>query len=69
MPPMPNKGKIASDKTIIPIPPIQWVKARHQSRALGNCSMSVNMVAPVVVKPDMDSKKESVIEGMAPLNK
>ena len=45
---------------MIPIPPSQWVMARHRRRLCGTASISVRIVAPVVVNPDIDSKKASV---------
>ena len=50
-----------------PIPPIQCVKLRQNNIPLGSDSISVNMEAPVVVKPDDVSKKASINEGIAPL--
>lgn len=44
-------------KTTIPTPPIKWVDERQKSNPLGSVSTSVRIVAPVVVKPDTDSKK------------
>ncbi len=49
-------GRIASVRTMIPIPPSQCVVLRQKSKLLGRASMSERMLAPVVVKPDMDSK-------------
>ncbi len=43
-------------RTMIPIPPSQWVKERQKRMPWGSASISVKTVAPVVVKPDMDSK-------------
>jgi hypothetical protein len=51
----------------MPIPPIQWVRLRQNKMLFGKDSTSVRMVAPVVVKPDMVSKKASVKEGIVPL--
>ena len=47
-------------RRIIPIPPSQWVSARHKSRLPATDSISLRIVAPVVVKPEADSKKLSV---------
>ncbi len=66
IPPTPRKGRIARDSTMIPIPPIQWVRLRQNRIPWEMLSMSVRVVAPVVVKPDMVSKNASVKEGMAP---
>ena len=57
---------MASDSTMMPMPPIQCVRLRQKSRPCGTASMSVRMEAPVVVKPDMVSKKASVKLGIAP---
>ena len=43
-------------RTMIPIPPNHWVKERQKSTPWGRDSMSEKTVAPVVVKPDIDSK-------------
>ena len=43
-------------RTMIPIPPSQWVKERQNRIPCGRDSMSENTVAPVVVSPDMASK-------------
>lgn len=51
---------------MIPIPPIQWVKLLQKRMLLGKASISVRIDDPVVVKPDTDSKKAFVKEGMAP---
>ena len=48
--------------TIIPIPPNHWSIARHKSIDLGALSKLEIIVDPVVVIPDILSKKESVIE-------
>ena len=42
------------------MPPSHWRIARHNSIALGALSRSVIIVEPVVVIPDMLSKKASV---------
>ena len=61
-PPKPNNGKIAILKTIIPIPPIKCVKLLQNNNPFGAVSIwnVFNMVAPVVVKPDIDSKKQFI---------
>ena len=59
-------GISARDKTSTPMPPTQWVKLRQKSSPRGSASTSVKMVAPVVVKPDTVSKKQSVSEGIEP---
>ena len=62
----PNAGINAVIKTMIPIPPSQCVKDRQNRIDLGSDSMSVNIDAPVVLKPDADSKKASAKFGMYP---
>lgn len=49
---------------IIPNPPIHWVILRQKSSPCGRDSMLSNIVAPVLVKPDMVSKKALVMSGM-----
>lgn len=60
-------GTIAIRKQRIPIPPIQCVKLRQKRIDLGIDSISVNIVAPVVVKPDVVSKNAFTKSGIAPL--
>ncbi len=55
-----RKGIIAITRTITPIPPIQCVSARQNKILLGRTSISVKIDEPVVVKPEIDSKKASV---------
>ena len=57
---MPSTGITARVSTMIPIPPSQWVRLRQKRRPRGTTSMSVSTEEPVVVKPDMVSKKASV---------
>src|SRR3712207_9300256 len=52
-----NDGKMAMVKNTIPKPPIHWVIERQNNRPWGSASTSSMMVAPVVVKPDIVSKK------------
>ena len=47
-------------KNTIPKPPIQWVNDRQNRMPWGKISTSSMIVAPVVVKPDIVSKKASV---------
>ena len=49
IPPIPNNGKIAIAKTMIPIPPIQCVVLLQNKILLGMASISFKMEAPVVV--------------------
>ena len=51
------------------MPPIQWVKLRQNKIDLGKISMSVRMDEPVVVNPEIDSKKASVNPGIVPENR
>ena len=46
---------------------LELAYARQNNKAFGMASMSVRIEAPVVVKPDMDSKNESVKVAMLPL--
>ena len=48
------------ENTMMPKPPIHWVRLRQSRMSLGTDSTSAIMVEPVVVKPDMASKKASV---------
>jgi len=59
---------MAKVRTKIPIPPSQWVKDRQNSIPLGKTSISVIIVAPVVVNPDTVSKNASTKEGILPEN-
>ena len=52
---------------MIPIPPSHWVSALQKSIPADWDSMLAITVAPVVVNPDTDSKKASVIRGISPL--
>ena len=65
-PPIPKSGKMAIVKTIIPMPPIQWVALLQNKIPFGMDSISVNMEEPVVEYPEMVSKNALVILGMAP---
>ena len=42
--------------TTTPTPPIKWVDDRQKTSPLGSASISLRIVAPVVVNPDTDSK-------------
>ena len=68
MPPKPNIGNIATLSTMIPIPPIHCINARHNRMEWDCASTSVNTVEPVVVKPAIVSYHASVMEGRAPLS-
>ena len=53
-------GSTAMVKNTIPKPPIQWVSVRQNRMPWGKISTSSMIVAPVVVNPDIVSKKASV---------
>ena len=53
-------GRTASVKSIIPMPPIHWVRHRHMFMPWESDSTDSNTVAPVVVNPDMVSKNASL---------
>ena len=59
---------MAMARTMIPMPPIQCVVLLQNRMLCGMTSISCRMEAPVVVYPDMVSKKASVKLGMAPEN-
>ena len=48
------------------MPPTQWVKLRQNRMPRFSDSTSVRMVAPVVVKPETVSKKQSTKLSMEP---
>ena len=60
---------MAMVKNTIPIPPIHWVRLRQKSKPLGIASRSSMMVAPVLVKPDIVSKKALATSGTCPSSK
>ncbi len=77
IPPIPSMGRMATARTIIPMPPIHCSCWRYQRMDLGKYSRPVITVAPVVVQPDRDSKKASaksspglsaIINGRVPAN-
>ncbi len=53
-------------RTMIPIPPSQCVNERQNRMPWGRASMSVKIVAPVVVKPLIDSKTAATKESVTP---
>ena len=57
--PPPKMGISATVKTTIPTPPCHWVRLRQKSSDLGKDSTSEKTLAPVVVKPEIVSKKAS----------
>ena len=56
IPPTPRIGRMARERTMMPIPPSHWVRERQRRTLSPITSRSVITVEPVVVKPDMDSK-------------
>src|SRR5664280_1790176 len=60
-------GKTESEINIIPIPPSHWVMLLQNRIPCGIDSILGSIVAPVVVKPDIDSKKASPKPGIEPL--
>ena len=60
----PKMGSSAMLKNTMPRPPIHCVRLRQKSKPWGRASMLSRMLAPVVVKPDMVSKKASVTLGI-----
>ncbi len=69
MPPTPNSGRMATPSTMKPMPPSHCVSARQNSTLLAFDSISVITDAPVVVKPDIDSKYASTGFGRLPANR
>jgi hypothetical protein len=55
---------MARAKTNTPIPPIKWAKLRQKRREWVSTPVSVRIVAPVVVKPELISKKASMTLGI-----
>ena len=64
IPPTFNNGKIVIAITTIPIPPNHCMIALHNKILLGLLSKSDIIVAPVVVIPDILSKKASLNENV-----
>ena len=63
----PLMGMTAMRNTSTPMPPIQCVKLRQNRPERERLSMSFKIEAPVVVKPEVVSKKASTKWGMSPL--
>ena len=61
-----ERGMMAMTNTSTPMPPIQWVKLRQNSKPRHRPSMLVRMLAPVVVKPEAVSKTASTYRGICP---
>jgi len=51
-PAMASCGKSPTNRTMMPMPPIHWVKARHMKSTGPTAEKSVIVVAPVVVSED-----------------
>ena len=62
----PLSGTIAIINTRTPIPPIQCVKLLHIILQCDRLSTSLNILAPVVVKPETVSNKASINDGISP---
>ena len=67
IPPEPTVGSTATTSTITPIPPIHWVVDRQKSSPFDVDSMSGVTVAPVVVKPEIDSNSASSMRSKCPV--
>lgn len=68
IPPIPRNGSTVIDIKMMTIPPSHCVVALQNNNPFGRDSTLVNMVAPVVVKPDIDSKNASVKLPVTPLS-
>ena len=64
--PLATDGRKAKVNTTTPKPPIHCVMLRQKRMPCGCWSISLRMVAPVVEKPDMVSKKASVTLSTVP---
>ena len=60
MPPVRSQGRMAIAITTMPTPPSQFSSARQSRMLCGISSRPISTVEPVVVTPDMASKKASV---------
>jgi hypothetical protein len=65
-PAMPRRGSTTTNSAITPSPPNHCDMARHRKKLRGYAEKSVRTVAPVVVKPDIDSN--SAASGVSPKN-
>jgi hypothetical protein len=61
------EGNINMTRTMNPKPPSQWVRLLQKSIEYGSISTFAIIEEPVVVKPELDSKKASMKEGIVPL--
>ena len=64
--PTPRAGSRARVKKMMPMPPIQCIRLRQKRMEWGRPSMWSRAVAPVVVKPDIDSKKATATRSVTP---
>ena len=69
IPPEPTVGSTATTSTITPMPPIHCVVERQNSSPWEVASMLGVTVAPVVVKPEIDSNKASSIRSKCPVSR
>ncbi len=60
MPPTPSSGRIATVSTMMPMPPIQCMRCRQMLIDGASASRPLIVVEPVVVRPEVASKKASV---------
>lgn len=63
--PPPKMGSRAMVKHMMPSPPIHWVSTRQNSVPCDSFSTLSTMEKPVVVNPDIVSKKASVSVGIS----
>ena len=56
MPPTPSSGRMATANTMMPMPPIQFIRWRQMLIDCGARSSPIITVAPVVVRPEIISK-------------
>ena len=66
IPPAPENGSTAITNTSTPMPPINWVSARQSRMPRGTPSSTGITVAPVVVRPETDSKIAAMGEAITP---
>ena len=57
---MARRGSTATNSAITPMPPSQLVRPRQKKMPLPYSEKSRNTVAPVVVRPDIDSNIASI---------
>ena len=57
--PAPSEESMTTKKTTTPKPPIHWLMHLQNIRLYGNASRFVKTEAPVVVRPEADSKRAS----------